>query len=88
MVQVSMTVNGKAASGEVEGRTLLSSFLREQLKVIEKELGISKDDRTTDIDMVEARLEGKTVPEAAQKKIDDELQKQSILEVVRLAQRQ
>ena len=34
MVQVSMTVNGKAASGEVEGRTLLSSFLREQLKAI------------------------------------------------------
>ena len=31
MAQVSMTVNGAAASGEVEGRTLLSSFLREQL---------------------------------------------------------
>ena len=31
MTQVSMTVNGKAVSGEVEGRTLLSSFLREGL---------------------------------------------------------
>jgi len=31
MTQVSMTVNGKAASGEVEGRTLLSTFLRDQL---------------------------------------------------------
>ena len=31
MTKVSMTVNGTAASGEVEGRTLLSSFLREQL---------------------------------------------------------
>ncbi len=31
MTKVSMTVNGKAASGEVEGRTLLSSFLRETL---------------------------------------------------------
>ncbi|UWQ40103.1 (2Fe-2S)-binding protein [Leisingera aquaemixtae] len=31
MAKVSMTVNGKDASGEVEGRTLLSSFLREQL---------------------------------------------------------
>lgn len=31
MTQVSMTVNGKAASGEVEGRTLLSSFLRDEL---------------------------------------------------------
>ncbi|MGJ8617902.1 MAG: (2Fe-2S)-binding protein [Sulfitobacter sp.] len=29
MPQVKMTVNGKAASGEVEGRTLLSHFLRE-----------------------------------------------------------
>jgi carbon-monoxide dehydrogenase small subunit len=31
MAQVKMTVNGKAASGEVEGRTLLSSFLRDSL---------------------------------------------------------
>ena len=31
MTQVSMTVNGRSASGDVEGRTLLSSFLRETL---------------------------------------------------------
>ncbi|MBE1298111.1 (2Fe-2S)-binding protein [Phycobacter azelaicus] len=31
MAKVSMTVNGKSASGDVEGRTLLSSFLREDL---------------------------------------------------------
>ena len=31
MTKVSMTVNGTAASGVIEGRTLLSSFLREQL---------------------------------------------------------
>ncbi len=31
MPNVSMTVNGKAASGEVEGRTLLVGFLRDQL---------------------------------------------------------
>lgn len=31
MSKISMTVNGKSASGEVEGRTLLSSFLREDL---------------------------------------------------------
>lgn len=31
MAQVTMTVNGQASSGEVEGRTLLSSFLRDQL---------------------------------------------------------
>ena len=31
MTQVSMTVNGKTASGDVENRTLLSAFLRETL---------------------------------------------------------
>ncbi|UWQ61343.1 (2Fe-2S)-binding protein [Leisingera caerulea] len=31
MAKVSMTVNGKAASGEVEGRTLLSAFLRDSM---------------------------------------------------------
>lgn len=31
MTKVTMTVNGKAVSGEVEGRTLLSAFLREGL---------------------------------------------------------
>ena len=31
MPQVKMTVNGKAASGEVEGRTLLVQFLRDEL---------------------------------------------------------
>ncbi|MFS4580210.1 (2Fe-2S)-binding protein [Phaeobacter sp. C3_T13_0] len=31
MVKVTMTVNGRTASGEVEGRTLLSGFLREEL---------------------------------------------------------
>jgi carbon-monoxide dehydrogenase small subunit len=39
MTQVSMTVNGKAASGEVEGRTLLSSFLREQLELTGTHVG-------------------------------------------------
>ncbi len=31
MTNVTMTVNGRAVSGDVEGRTLLSSFLREGL---------------------------------------------------------
>ncbi|WP_050931792.1 (2Fe-2S)-binding protein [Aestuariivita boseongensis] len=31
MPQVSMTVNGKATSGDVEGRTLLSAYLRDHL---------------------------------------------------------
>ena len=56
-------------------------FLREQLKVIQKELGISKDDRTAEIEEFESRLEPLEVPETARKKIDDELKKLSILEV-------
>lgn len=39
MAQVSMTVNGKTASGEVEGRTLLSSFLRDELKLTGTHVG-------------------------------------------------
>ncbi len=39
MAQVSMTVNGKAASGEIEGRTLLSSFLRDSLNLTGTHVG-------------------------------------------------
>ncbi len=56
-------------------------FLREQLKVIQKELGIEKDDRTTEIDRFRKRLSELKVPEAAQKRIDDEIEKMSMLEV-------
>jgi len=39
MAQVSMTVNGKSVSGEVEGRTLLSTFLRENLELTGTHVG-------------------------------------------------
>ena len=39
MAQVSMTVNGKSASGEIDGRTLLSSFLRNDLKLTGTHVG-------------------------------------------------
>jgi carbon-monoxide dehydrogenase small subunit len=39
MTQVKMTVNGKAASGDVEGRTLLASFLRDNLKLTGTHIG-------------------------------------------------
>ncbi|TBW31396.1 endopeptidase La [Azotobacter chroococcum] len=55
-------------------------FLKEQLKIIQRELGITKDDKSADADEFRARLEGKTVPPAAQKRIDEELNKLSILE--------
>ncbi|MFK8043232.1 endopeptidase La [Congregibacter sp.] len=55
-------------------------FLREQMKVIQKELGISKDDRTSDAERFEARLESLVLPDAVRERIDDELQKLSVLE--------
>ncbi len=39
MTKVSMTVNGKSVSGNVEGRTLLSAFLREDLKLTGTHVG-------------------------------------------------
>ena len=39
MTSVSMTVNGTAVSGEVEGRTLLSHFLRENLHLTGTHIG-------------------------------------------------
>ena len=55
-------------------------FLREQLKTIQQELGIAKDDRTADVDRFRERLESRQVPEAALKRIEEELDKLSILE--------
>jgi ATP-dependent Lon protease len=55
-------------------------FLKEQLKIIQQELGITKDDRSADADEFRSRLEGKQVPPAAQKRIDEELNKLAILE--------
>jgi len=72
--QISEQVNEKIQSRQRE------FFLREQLKVIQQELGISKDDRTADSEEFEQRLEGKTVPPAAKKKIQEELKKLSVLE--------
>ena len=55
-------------------------FLKEQLKVIQQELGLTKDDRSADIEQFKQRLEGKTLPPQAQKRIDEEMNKLSILE--------
>lgn len=55
-------------------------FLREQLKVIQQELGLSKDDKSADIEKFVERLLEKDIPEAAQERIDDELEKLQILE--------
>ncbi len=55
-------------------------FLREELKVIQRELGIAKDDRTADIDEFKARMEKLNPPEHVVRRFDEELRKLSILE--------
>ncbi|GLZ87793.1 Lon protease [Metapseudomonas resinovorans] len=55
-------------------------FLKEQLKLIQQELGITKDDRSADSEQFIQRLDGKVLPEQAKKRIDEELNKLSILE--------
>ncbi|MFO7593953.1 MAG: endopeptidase La [Pseudomonadota bacterium] len=56
-------------------------FLREQLKEIQKELGLEKDDRTADLERFQQRTEKLTLPEHARQRLDDEMQKLSVLEV-------
>ncbi|MBI3546005.1 MAG: endopeptidase La [Gammaproteobacteria bacterium] len=56
-------------------------LLREQMKAIQKELGIAKDDRTAEVEKFRERLKDLTIPQEAQKRIDDEIQKMSVLEV-------
>ena len=55
-------------------------FLKEQLKTIQQELGISKDDRTSDLDRFKERIEKIKLTEAANKKVEEELEKLEMLE--------
>ncbi len=56
-------------------------FLKEQLKEIQKELGISKDDKTAELERFSKRLDGLTLPEQAQTRVDEEMEKLSVLDV-------
>ena len=55
-------------------------FLREQLKEIKKELGLEKDEKTTEIEQFEERIKKLTLSEEAAKKIDEEMNKLKLLE--------
>src|SRR5688572_12177678 len=57
MPRVTLTVNGKPASAEVEGRTLLSQLLREQLKLTGTHVGCD----TTQCGCCTVHLDGKPV---------------------------
>ena len=55
-------------------------FLREQLKAIQKELGIEKDDRTAEIDRFRERLAALDPSDDARRRIEEEIDKMAILE--------
>ncbi|MBF0218208.1 MAG: endopeptidase La [Gammaproteobacteria bacterium] len=55
-------------------------FLREQLKEIQQELGIAKDDRTAEIDRFSERIKLLTLPDEAKNRFDEEMDKLAILE--------
>ena len=72
--QITSQVNEKVSDQQRE------FFLREQLKIIQKELGLSKDDRTSDADIFEARIADLDLPEAVEKRIQEEMRKLSVLQ--------
>lgn len=55
-------------------------FLREQLKAIQKELGVQKDDKTSDVDRFKERFAELDPPEHVVKRFDEEIEKLSVLE--------
>jgi len=55
-------------------------FLKQQLKEIQQELGLEKDDRTDAQERFRERLGKLQLPAAAQQRIDEELEKLAILE--------
>ena len=55
-------------------------FLKEQLKEIKKELGISKDEQETETDKFEKRLKKLHLTEEARNRIEEELEKLHLLE--------
>ncbi|GAB5412236.1 MAG: endopeptidase La [Chlamydiales bacterium] len=69
---------------KIEGsvsKTQREFFLREQLKAIKKELGMEKDEKSSDRAKFDERLKDKKVPEEVTKVIRDEFEKLSFLEI-------
>jgi ATP-dependent Lon protease len=55
-------------------------FLRQQLKEIQKELGVVKDDRSADLELFEQRIASLALSDEAQKKAAEELRKLAVLD--------
>lgn len=57
-------------------------FLREQLRVIKKELGLEKDDKTSELERLQKKIEKLVLSEEAAKVVDEEMEKLRTLENV------
>ncbi len=55
-------------------------FLKEQLKAIQKELGMQKDDKTSDVDKFEEKFVKLNPPDHVVKRFEEEIEKLSVLE--------
>jgi ATP-dependent Lon protease len=55
-------------------------FLKQQLKEIKKELGLSKDDAESEIEKFQKRIKKLTLTEESKERIDEEIQKMKLLE--------
>jgi ATP-dependent Lon protease len=78
LTKLQSSINQKLESGI--SKTQREFFLREQLKIIKKELGLEKDDKTHDIEKFEERLNQREVPEDVMTVIDEEMEKLQFLE--------
>src|SRR5262249_28378663 len=56
------------------------ALMRQQLKYIQGELGLTKDDKSAEIEAFKKRVETKPMPEAARARFDEEIKKLQLLE--------
>ncbi|QSP95031.1 endopeptidase La [Marinobacter salinisoli] len=72
--EISEEVNAKVQKHQRE------FFLKEQLKVIQRELGMAKDDKTADIERFEERMSELNPPAQVKERFAEEVQKLQVLE--------
>jgi len=72
--KISQQINEKMTAQQKE------FFLREQLKAIKKELGLEKDEKSSEIEKIEARIASLVLTDEARARIDEELNKLRLLE--------
>ena len=78
MAEVEIAEIDQKLQGEIRSKAEKAQkdyFLREQIKLIRKELGEEKDPRSAELQRIETAIAEAKLPEAAQKRADEELQR-------------